>query len=695
MDKPVLLNRELSWIQFNHRVLCESGDPRNPLLERCRFLGITASNLDEFTMVRVAGLKQQVAAGYASPDAAGMTPKQQLKAVAMATHEFVDQQYQMASVLTEQLSEAGVHLLQGRDLTVEQQQAVEGIYTSDLFPILTPVKVDASRPLPYLASRRLYLMVRLRQGKGKNAPEDAQMALLPIPNVLPRWYQVPSERGMAFLRLEEILHMKLPRLFDLQDVEGALLFRITRDSDLTINEDADDLLNEIAKSVRKRRWGNVVRLEYSRQSGGMDADPWICKFLIDKLSLRKRDIFEADGPVDLTCFSQLPGLVDKKRLLYPKQPPAPQEGLLGGPDIFSVIRQRDWLLSLPYEPFDPIQRLLDEAAEDEDVLAIKQTLYRVSKHSPVVQALTRAAEAGKQVTVLVELKARFDEENNIGWARVLEQAGCHVIYGVPGLKVHCKVLMVVRREADGLRRYLHLGTGNYNESTARLYTDFGLLTCREELGEDCGKLFNMLTAMAAAPDFQKLYVSPHTLRPFLLREIDAQADLARAGRPARIRAKVNSLLDPEIIQHLYAASQAGTPIDLVVRGICALVPGNPDFSPTIRVRSIVGRYLEHHRIFAFGDGGNARVYLASADWMPRNLDRRVETCFPVEDEDLAHRVLSLLDTAIADNQKAWAMQPDGRYFRVRPEEGEPPVGFQEACYAQALRNLPDNPIGKE
>ena len=684
LDPALMINRELSWLNFDRRVLEEARDPRNPLLERCNFLGITASNLDEFYMVRVAGLKQQVAANYTRTDPSGLTPKEQLKSVAISAHEFNEQQYACCAELTRLLESEGIEIVSCAELNEEQKAYVKTFYKEQIFPLLTPLAVDPERPLPHLVSKKIYLAARLVERKEKSARNLPKVAVVQIPGNLDRWVRIPTdnERRALFVMLEDGVGMMLPKLFDKYKVDGTMIMRITRDSDLTIDDDAEDLMSEIEKSIKKRNWGSPVRLEWGLKFAGAEADPWLLDFMISKLGMRKRDLFPQPGILDLTAFSKLE--VDAPHLKYPKQPSMPVVDFPEGESIFDVISRGDVLVHHPYQSFDPVLQLLQEAAVDPQVLAIKQTLYRVSRNSPVVKALVEAAENGKQVTVLVELKARFDEENNIGWARVLERAGCQVIYGLPKLKVHCKALLVVRRENGVLRRYMHWGTGNYNDSTARFYTDMGLFTASDELGADSSELFNIITGYSRVPNFKRLHVAPKGLRSFIYERIDAEIRHAREGRPARIAAKVNSLLDPGIIERLYEASQAGVKVDLVVRGICAIKPGIPGISENIRVISIVGRYLEHHRIFYFFDGGRHRTYLSSADWMPRNLDRRIEPCFPIEDPALRDQVRQTLEAALADNQKAREMDSEGNYRRVR-SPGQPALEFQKWCYDQVQR----------
>lgn len=680
MDTSLYINREISWLGFNERVLQEGRDMRNPLLERCKFLAITASNLDEFFMVRVAGIKHQIEAGYTLPDPAGMLPKEQFKAISRRCHAFAESQCELYNALAKELHEQDIHILSMADLTEMQAGIMSRYFQDQLFPVLTPMAVDPDKELPHLSGRRIYLAVRMagkteREGKKTALP---RVAVVQVPSILPRFVEVPCEKGKSFVLLEDLVKAMLPRLFDMHPIKGSLLFRITRDGDLSIDDEALDLVHEIEKSIRKRSWGHPVRLEWQ----STDADPWLLEFFTKKLDVKKKDLYPTACPLDLRMLMDIPAGKKKAALSYAPQPPRDPLQLTPETDLFARIREGDILVHHPYQSFDSVLHLLRQAAEDPNVLAIKQTLYRVSKNSPVIEALIQAAQAGKQVTVLVELKARFDEENNIGWARVLERSGVHVIYGLAGLKVHCKALLVVRREDGFLRRYMHLGTGNYNDSTARLYTDLGLFTCREEFAGDVTELFNLITGYTLPPQFKRLHVAPHGLRSFIEERIRTEIENARHGIPARIAAKVNALVDPGIIELLYEASQAGVKVDLVIRGICSLRPGIYRISDNIRVVSIVGRYLEHHRIYYFHDGGSRRVYLASADWMQRNLDRRVETCFPIDDPAIKDRVINMLEAALSDNQKAREELPDGTYRPVEQGDAEP-LDFQKWCYEHA------------
>ena len=682
-----LLNREASWLDFNARVLEEAFDHSNPLMERLKFLSITASNLDEFFMVRIAGLHEQVEAGWQGTDPTGMTAWEQLAMAADVIHRMVTRQYQCWDSLQAELANQGVRLLGQGELSDEQRRMVNHYFDDVVYPVLTPMAIDAGRPFPVIANKSLNIAVRLRR---LQSDEDELYAVVQVPAILERFVELPrigAER--CFMLLEHLMVSRMAQLFPGYEVLALCPFRITRNSDLLIDEGGADLLDEIAKSVKQRRWGDPVRLELQKGFAGTRAvDPEIKNFLIRMLEVDKPDVYHIDGMLDLTNLMKFSRMAGFEALRDQPWEPQIPKGLLGEEDIFAAIGERDRLVHLPYESFSPVEQFLQKAAEDPDVLAIKQTLYRVSGNSPVVAALIRAAEAGKQVTVLVELKARFDEENNIGWARKLENAGCHVVYGLKGLKIHCKVLLVVRREEGVIRRYVHMSTGNYNDSTARLYTDIGLFTCRQTVGADASALFNYLTGYSTATAWRKLKVAPRGLRDFFYSMIQREIENARIGRPARIVVKVNALIDEGIIRRLYEASAAGVKIDLIVRGMCCLIAGVPGLSENITVRSIVGRYLEHSRIFRFENGGLPELYLSSADWMPRNLDRRVEIAFPVEQENLKQRLTEMLDVFLSDNVKARIMQPDGtyQYSMAQATDGaKPPLSAQEWFMQEALR----------
>ncbi len=658
-------NRELSWVLFDERVLDEARDRSNPLMERLKFLSITASNLDEFFMIRVASLKDMANAGYNKPDIAGMTPERQLEELSDATHKLVDKQY---STLTRSLmplmEQEGIHLiLQHEDLNKEQKKYVDEYFMKNVYPVLTPMAVDSSRPFPLIRNKTLNIGAlvakKAKDGK-KSGSDEKEFATVQVPSVLPRIIRLPSETGDAVIMLEEIIERNMGKLFANYDVICAYPFRIMRNADLTIEEDeAADLLKEIERQLKKRQWGEVIRLEVAD-----DIDKRLMKILLKELNCKEETVYRIPGPLDLTFLMKLCSLEGYDKLRDPEFVPQTVEELTPDKDIFAAIREKDILLHHPYETFQPIVDFIRQASKDPDVLAIKQTLYRVSGHSPIIAALAQAAENGKQVTVLVELKARFDEENNIIWAKMLEKAGCHVLYGLVGLKTHSKITLVVRREEEGIRRYVHLGTGNYNDSTAKLYTDIGLLTCSEPIGEDATAVFNMLSGYSEPLNWNRLSVAPLWLKDKFLSLIERETRNAKDGKNAKIIAKINSLCDKDIIVALYEASMAGVKIDLIIRGICCLKTGIPGVSENITVRSIVGRFLEHSRIFYFENAGNSEIYCGSADWMPRNLERRVEILFPIEEPDLKANVYHILDVMLRDTLKARIMDDDGTYSRI-------------------------------
>lgn len=657
LTKPeYFYNRELSWLKFNLRVLKEASVKDTPLLERLKFIAITASNLDEFFMVRVAGLWDNFDNGVEKRDASGMSVKEQLDAISEAAHEQVKTQSKYLLALMKEMDGVGLHFRRAANLTDLGKDWLEEYYREVVYPVLTPMAVDASRPFPFLANKTLNLAVELINGEGEHS-----MGLVQVPSVLDRITEVPCEAKRTFVFLEDIIASHCADLFNGCQILDMVPFRVTRDSDLDVDEDdIDDLLKEVEKSLRKRKRGAPVRLEIYKTNNNR-----IKKFLEENLDVSDMEVYEINAPLDATCFFKFTGLKGMWPWLYePFKPQQPAE-LLESEDIFAAIRQKDILLHHPYESFDPVVKLVNDAANDPKVLAIKQTLYRVSGNSPIVAALAKAAENGKQVTVLVELKARFDEENNIIWARRLEQAGCHVIYGLVGLKTHAKIILIVRKEANGIKRYLHLGTGNYNDNTAKLYTDLGLMTANDQFGSDASAFFNLLSGYSEPPVWNKLVMAPLGLREKIYALIDNEIALAKAGKGGHIIAKMNSLIDQPVIQKLYEASANGVQIELIVRGICGLRTGIEGISENITVRSIVGRQLEHSRIFWFANGGDEQLYLSSADWMPRNLNDRVELFFPVESEDHLARVKGLLDLYLRDNVGAHMMQSNGAYRRVR------------------------------
>ncbi len=653
------VNRELSWLEFDYRILEEARDKSLPLFERLKFLSITASNLDEFFMVRVASLKDMVHAKYNKPDLAGLKPEEQLQKIGEKTHDLVALQYSTYNrSLLPALRQKGLRIVsRHEELTKEEGKFVDQYFQDNVYPVLTPMAVDSSRPFPLIYNKSLNIAALVKE---KDKEEQIDFAMVQVPSVLPRIVDIPSKKERVVILLEEIIERNMPSLFVRHEILAAHPFRIMRNADLTIDEDeAEDLLKEIEKQLKKRRWGEAIRLEIEE-----NADKRLLKRLKKELDIHTGDIFSINGPLDLTFLMKMYGMEGFDHLKAPRYIPQPNPAFINDDDIFTNIRKGDILLHHPYESFDPVVNFVKTAARDPQVLAIKQTLYRVSGNSPIVAALAEAADRGKQVFVLVELKARFDEENNINWAKTLEKAGCHVIYGLLGLKTHSKITLVVRREEDGIRRYVHLGTGNYNDSTAKLYTDCGILTCHPQIGEDATAVFNMMSGYSEPLHWNQLVVAPIWLRKRFLRMIKRETDHAKAGREAKIIAKVNSLCDRDIIAALYEASCAGVKIDLIVRGICCLKAGIPNLSENIKVRSIVGNFLEHIRIFYFENDESPEVYMGSADWMPRNLDRRVEIMFPILDENLKEKAIHILKVQLEDNMKAHILQPDGSYAKI-------------------------------
>lgn len=673
LTKPeYFYNRELSWLKFNLRVLKEAMVKDTPLLERLKFIAISASNLDEFFMVRVAGLWSNFDSGVEKRDASGMSVHEQLVAISQAAHEQVRTQTKSLIALMAEMDAVKLHFRRVKDLSELGKDWLEEYYREVVFPVLTPMAVDASRPFPFLANKTLNLAVELIKADGEHS-----MGLIQVPSVLDRIVEVEPEGKRTFVFLEDIIASHCHDLFKGCHILDMVSFRVTRDSDLDLEEDDSvDLMKEVEESLRKRKRGAAVRLEIFKTNNNR-----IKKFLEENLDVTEMEVYEINGPLDPTCFFKFIGMKGMWPWLYePFVPQRPLE-LPDDSDLFAAIRENDILLHHPYESFDPVVKLVSDAADDPQVLAIKQTLYRVSGNSPIVAALARAAENGKQVTVLVELKARFDEENNILWARRLEKAGCHVIYGLVGLKTHAKIILIVRKEDNGIKRYLHLGTGNYNDSTAKLYTDLGLMTANDEFGSDASAFFNLLSGYSEPPVWNKLVMAPLGLREKIYALIDNEIAMVRAGREGHIIAKMNSLIDQPVIQKLYEASAAGVHIDLIVRGICGLRTGIEGISDNIMVRSIVGRQLEHSRIFWFANGGEEQLYLSSADWMPRNLNDRVELFFPVETEEHIRRIKALLDLYLRDNVGAHMMQSNGTYRRVRNKLE--PVSAQSTLYEMA------------
>ena len=683
LDDPSLyFSRELSWLEFNDRVLDEAADDRNPLLERLKFISIYGTNLDEFFMIRVAAIKQQIDAQVHKRSDDGRLPAEHLNAISERLRRSLDRQMRLlGEEIWPALEKHGIKIVGIDELSADEQGRLERVFDDRVFPVLTPLAVDSGHPFPYISNLSLSLAVELEEVTTEGV--KFHFARVKIPQTLPRFIPVETapDGERWYVLLEDLIAHHLDALFPGMDIRDSYCFRVTRDADLDLQEDeADDLLRAIESELQRRRFGEPVRLEIER---GMPE--YMRDWLLESLQLSSVDCYEVDGMLAPKDAMAIAALADYPQLHDPPFTPAIPKRLVGVTDLFAAIREGDILLHHPYESFDPVVQFIAAAAEDPQVLAIKQTLYRTSgKNSPIVAALLEAAENEKQVAVLIELKARFDEENNIEWARRLERAGVHVVYGFPDLKTHGKVTLVVREESDGIRRYMHFGTGNYNEKSAKLYTDLSLFTCRPELGSDVTQLFNALTGFSKVTDYEALLVAPVNLRRELVALIDRETEHARAGRPAAISAKLNAITDAEVIRALYRASQAGVPIDLLVRGMCVVRPGVPGVSETIRVRSIVGRFLEHSRIFVFENAGEREIFIGSADWMGRNLDRRVETVEPVLDPLVAEHIYSqVLAVLFADNLKSRELLSDGSYRRLQPGPAELPVDAQHVFLTQA------------
>ncbi len=672
------LNRELSWLEFNQRVLEEALDSSLPLLERLKFLAITGSNLDEFFRVRVGGLQWLVRQGVTRPDASGLAPQQQLDAIGERVRRMIDNQYAcFLHDLEPKLTGQGIRRLRPDELNAAQRRIARQVFENEIFSLLTPMAVSSADDFPLLPNQTLNVCVRLKAPAG-SADDDARFAVLPFGPLAPRFISVPADSGYAYLLLEDLAAMFAERFFAGEEVAECVAFRITRNADVAVREDsAEDLLQEMEDVLDERRQAGCVRLEIGDQTGKM-----VLKFLRNALHLSKDEVYPLPGPLDLAAWFSLTDRQGYESLKFETWTPQPSPSIPSGAAMFDVISSQDVLLCHPYESFEPVLRLIEQAAADPDVLAIKQTLYRTSRDSPVVAALQRAAENGKHVTAIVELKARFDEARNIGWARRLEHAGAQVIYGVRGLKTHAKVCLIVRREPQGIQRYVHFGTGNYNEVTARIYSDVSLMTCDPDLGADAVSFLNAITGYSQPQKYRKLEAAPIGLRDRLLEMIRIETERARQGDPARIMIKVNALVDTPLIDALYEASQAGVQVRLNVRGICCLVPEVAGLSDNIEVVSIVDRFLEHARILYFLHGGDERVFISSADWMPRNLDRRVELLVPVEDPHCRRRLTQALETYFQDNVKARRLLSDGSHVRLTPS-GADPLRAQEQLFLDA------------
>lgn len=699
-DPGLYINRELSWLEFNRRVLEEAQDPAVPLLERLKFLAIYEANLDEFFMVRVGGLQQKVQAGIPFGSGADRTPPpQQLERIGQIAGQQTEEAYHcLERELLPALEKEGIQIRALSELTGEDRAYLHGVFQREIFPVLTPLAIDPGHPFPHLLNKTLNLAVVLRRpptGPGGTGPRveepEPLFAVVQVPSVLRRFIPLPMSGGKngttaprhAFIPLEKVIRLHLPELFPGMMLDNDTVFRVTRNSDIEIDDEVEDLLKTIEEEVRKRRRGMAVRLQLES-----DASEELEQFLMKALDLDPADVIRNPGLIDLTGLFQIHGLPGFPQLRDPPFVPQPVAELANARNPWIAIRQRDILMHHPYESFNHVVEFLSAAASDERVLAIKQTLYRTSSDSPIVKALQRAADNGKQVTAVIELKARLDEERNIVWARELEKAGVHVVFGFVGLKTHCKVALVVRREEDGIRRYVHLSTGNYDPQTARIYTDLSLFTCNPDFCDDVSALFNYLTGYCDLPEWRKLIVAPSRMQAFMLEKFEREIKLQQAGKQGRIIAKINGLLEPVIVQGLYRASQSGVRIDIICRGICSLRPGLPGVSDNIRVFSIVDRFLEHSRIFLFGNDGDPEVYIGSADWMDRNLSRRVEVVWPIEQQDLKQRLIrEILGTSLADNVKSRELLSDGSYRRVEPPNGQMRVRSQERFLEIALQSI--------
>ena len=682
-NQPTILCRELSLLAFNRRVLAQARDEGVPLLERLRFLCIVSSNLDEFFEVRMAWLKKESQLNPHMLLDNGTTPAETMAAAAAEAKKLIQEQYELFNKeLVPALRQEGIFFYPRRQWTDQQRAWIESYFDRELLPILTPLGLDPAHPFPRLLNKSLNFVVSL---SGKDAFGRASgMAVVQAPRILPRVVKLPEElsEGHGFVLLSSILHAYVHKLFPGMDVEGCYQFRLTRNSELTVDEeDLTNLRAAVQTELRERQYGDEVRLEVAD-----NCPPHVAEFLLAQCNLSPNELYQVVGPVNLVRLMAVPDMVDRPDLKFPPFSPGLPKDVRKDQPMPEVLKQHDVLLHHPYQSIAPTVRFIQEAAADPDVVAIKMTIYRTGTHSDLARALIAAANAGKQVTVVVELMARFDEENNVNWARRLESAGAHVVYGVFGYKVHAKMALVIRREGGYLKRYAHLGTGNYHQGTSRIYTDFGLLTADEAITADVNAIFMEITGLGQPTRLNKLYQSPFTLSPMLLERIAAETAEARAGRPARIIAKMNSLIEPGIIRALYEASRAGVQIDLIVRGMCTLRPGVPGLSENIRVRSIIGRLLEHSRVFYFHSGGREELFIASADWMSRNFFRRIEICTPVENPAIKQRIMrEALTLALADNRKAWLMQPDGSYIRATAQEGEEGLDMQETLLTEYRR----------
>ena len=661
-DYSLYTNRELSWLDFNFRVLEEAYDKENPLLERFKFLAITSSNLEEFFMIRVAGLEEQVRASYSGLDISGLTSPQQLILISQKVNKMLEMQYVcLIDELLPLLKKENIRLLKSEELDEKDTEFLDSYFKTTVFPVVTPMAVDQSRPFPILPGSGVNLGVELRNEKG-----ETLFAFIPVPTIFPRFIKLNSENGLKLFLIEDLIKKYSELFFSGYKIVEMSEFRITRDGDFSIDEDdARDLLIEIQSSLKERRTGFPVKLEISKNMGEN-----LKNFLLNILNVRMENVYEIPSFLDLSSLMEISNLDGYEHLKYEHYSPQPSIEFYGKEDIFKIISEKDVLLHHPYESFEHVVEFLRQACEDSQVLAIKQTLYRVGKKSPIIDYLIKAAENGKQVTVVVEVKARFDEENNIQWVKELEKAGCHVVYGLVGLKVHAKLLMIVRKEESGIKRYIHMSTGNYNYITTRLYEDIGFFTCKESYAQDVSALFNVLTGYSRPPTWKKLSVAPTTLKETLIKLIENEVEISKKGGKGKIIIKANSLLDKNVIKALYKASMNKVDIKLIIRGICSLKVGIKGISDNIKVRSIVGRYLEHSRIYYFENNGDPKLFISSADLMPRNLERRVETLIPIEQENLKQSLIDILQLYLKDNFKARELQPSGEYLKVSPKKSK-------------------------
>lgn len=690
LDNPAYYNnRELSWLSFNERVLQEASDNTNPLLERFRFLAIFASNLDEFFMVRVAGLKDQVKAGFNKKDnKSGLSPKRQLDQIAEKNHILVSEQNDIYQSLQQQLNKEDIAIVSVDSLSYQQELTLESYFEENIFPVLTPMAIDAYHPFPMLLNKSINIAVVLESNTDSIEDDDAttKSAIVQVPALLDRFIQVDDSDH--YVLLEDVISYFIYKFFQGYHVRSKTIFRITRNADMTIHEEgARDLLKEIEKELKKRKWGAAVRLEV--KDGAYDQQ--LVDFLLDVLEIHKKDLYIISGPLDLSFLFQFYNKLAKEHepLVYQTLIPQPSQDINGDESIFETAKRKDIFLHHPYESFEAVVELLRDAADDSDVLAIKQTLYRVSGDSPIIKALKQAAENGKQVTVLVELKARFDEEKNVQWAKELEKAGCHVIYGMSTLKTHSKITLIVRKYEGRIERFVHLGTGNYNDQTAAFYTDMSLITTKRKFGIDATNFFNYLSGFTQKPEFHHLSMAPYTIREDFIRYINEEINFHRKRENGHIILKMNSLTDKPIITKLYEASQAGVKIDLIIRGICCLKPGIKGVSENIRVRSIVGRFLEHSRIYYFHSDGDERILLSSADMMTRNMIKRVELMFPIYDTAIKERIKNILDISLRDNLKSREQASDGTYFYVKADLNEVDCNSQLILYDMAYQVMDD------